>query len=100
MRFANRSGQSFDLTLSKFEPPNREWVVVVGEVHDGSRQWRFEDPCLMASEVRLLAKWLRRIADGKSNRSEIDFLEPNLAFKVVGQADPDITIRVVFELEG
>ena len=99
MRLSNDSGQSFNLALSRFEPPNRQWLVVIGEIHDGTREWRFEDPCLTPKDVRRLAEWLRRVADGKTNRTEIDFLEPNLAFEAVGHSGSSVVIRVAFELE-
>jgi hypothetical protein len=99
MRLAGDLGQSFKLTLARFEPPDRKWLVVVGDVDDGARRWRFEDPCLTTTEARHLAEWLRRVADGKTNRFELDFLEPNLAFEVVGRSGPRVAIRVAFELE-
>lgn len=70
-----------------------------GVASDGSRTWTFHDPCLTQRDVRRLADWLRAVADGKTNRSEIDFLEPNLAFERVGSEGSSVVIRVTFEQE-
>ena len=37
MRFASDQGQSFSLTFAGFEPPGRKWLVIVGDVDDGTR---------------------------------------------------------------
>jgi hypothetical protein len=99
MRFANTNRQSFDLALSGYEASAGEWLYVRGEANDGSRNWTFHDPCLTRRDVRNLADWLRAVADGKTNRSEIEFLEPNLAFERVGGEGSSAVIRVTFEQE-
>ena len=99
MQFANEKRQSFDLALSGYELPRREWLYVRGQASDGSREWTFHHPCLTRREVRDLAHWLRAVADGKTKRSEIEFLEPNLAFCKVGGEGSNAVIRVMFELE-
>jgi hypothetical protein len=87
------------LEFRGFEGSTRQWLIVSPEVRDGRRAWRFEEPCLTPKEVRRLAEWLRRVADGKTRRTQLDFLEPNLAFEVVGHAGPRAVVRVAFELE-
>jgi hypothetical protein len=99
MRFTNDKDQSFDLTLSGYEPNAGEWLYVSGEANDGSRQWTFHEPCLTRRDVRDLADWLRAIADGKTYRFAIEFLEPNLAFGKVGGYESSVVIRVTFQME-
>jgi hypothetical protein len=99
MRFANDNRQSFELAVSGYEPSAGEWLYVKGDASDGSRNWTFHQPCLTRRDVRDLARWLRAVADGKTNRSEIDFLEPNLAFEKVGAEGSSLVIRVIFGLE-
>lgn len=47
----------------------------------------------------MLVMWLRRWADGRTRRTEMDFVEPNLAFEITGRSGDRRVLRVTFELE-
>jgi hypothetical protein len=51
------------------------------------------DPCLMAKDVRALARWLDRLAKGRRVRA-LDFLEPTLQLQVVAYTAESLALRV------
>jgi hypothetical protein len=100
MKFQNLAGQSVVLSLPGFERgPGRKWLVVVGDVNDGTRRWRFEEPCMTRRDASRLADWFDKVADRRTKRHEIDFLEPNLSFEVVRDEGLCVVMTVAFELE-
>lgn len=55
------------------------------------------EPCLMPRDVRELAKWLRRMAQGHRVRPLMDFLEPTLSFAVVEAAAETVLLRIAVQ---
>jgi hypothetical protein len=72
------------------------WLRILVRVESGSASWTGgPDPCLLTSEAKVLAEWLRSAADGWLPPPE--FLEPTLSFAVVRSPDArGIPLAVTF----
>jgi hypothetical protein len=86
---------SFQLQVLGYQFPSAtnedwdaEWLLVAGRVECSRGRWKFDDPCLLASELKGLATWLRDVPVGGPER-EISFMEPNLRFEHVETAAGD-----------
>lgn len=86
------AGNAFELDLS-LEPPQRRWLVARMLVDGPQGRRVVVEPCLMAKEVRLLARWLDRIAKGRRVHA-VGFLEPTLQLEVVAWTAESLAMRV------
>ncbi|HEY7660053.1 MAG TPA: hypothetical protein VIC58_05595 [Actinomycetota bacterium] len=89
------------------------WIVVRGEVRLAQgRSWSFDNPCMETMDLPKVEQWLRGVADGTvgprgwDHYSEddpihpvLDFLEPNLAFRLAERAGERCVVEVAFFLE-
>jgi hypothetical protein len=87
------TGSAFELDLTGFEPPQRRWLIVRMVVTGPAGRRMVTEPCLMARDVRSLARWFDGLAKGRRRRA-LDFLEPTLAFGVVASTAESLAIRV------
>ncbi|MFP7834523.1 hypothetical protein [Marisediminicola sp. LYQ134] len=95
--FAEVSGDDWD----------DNWLVVEGRVVTASASWTFRDPSLLVTEAEALHDWLTRVVDrveapmvvAPPALPTLTFVEPNLAFGVVGYAGGAVTIRVFLDQE-
>jgi len=76
----------FDLDIAGYQFPSAPggdydsaWLRVQGNVQSGQLVWKFDDPCILTSELVSLADWLARVPV-MLRGSELEFLEPNLRF--------------------
>ena len=83
---------------SATDPSDAAWLMVVGDVSNAGRHWRFRDPCLDSFEVRRLATWLHQVCT-QQPPAPLGFTEPNLRFQLRSASDESLVIRVFFELE-
>ena len=58
------------------------WLSVQVAVKSLGAHWKNVEPCLLTTEVRALAAWLRAAAVGRTD-GPLDFVEPELSFAVV-----------------
>ncbi len=89
----DEAGSAFELDLTGFEPPGRRWLIVRMLVASPQGRRVVVDPCLMAKDVRALARWLDRLAKGRRVRA-LDFLEPTLQLDVVSYTTDSLAMRV------
>ncbi|MFI5987021.1 hypothetical protein ACIBEA_39925 [Streptomyces sp. NPDC051555] len=85
------------------------WLVVGGTATTPEGIWSFTDPCLLTDEAREVSAWLRAVAAGKVEVTGPDadgylspdtwFVEPVLAFSLVGRSDDGAVIRVHLSME-
>jgi hypothetical protein len=98
-------GQELALTICGYQFPSgndeydRNWLVVEGAVCDGSRRWRFRDPCLLTNEASELAAWLASACNPAWPPSALTFLEPNLSFERRKLTEDRVEVCVGFDLE-
>lgn len=93
MILRQRGGPTIELRILGYEFPegadewhDLNWLRVLVRVESGSASWTGgPDPCLLTSEAKILADWLRAAADGWLAPPE--FLEPALSFAVVRSPD-------------
>jgi hypothetical protein len=89
----DRAGNAFELDLTGFEPPQRRWLNVRMLVVGPHGRRVVIEPCLLSKEVRMLARWLDRIAKGRQARGPIGFLEPTLTLEVVASTAESVALR-------
>ncbi|WP_251051306.1 MULTISPECIES: hypothetical protein [unclassified Streptomyces] len=85
------------------------WLVVGGTATTPEGIWSFTDPCLLTDEAREVSAWLRAVAAGTVEVTGPDadgylspdtwFVEPVLAFSLVGRSDDGAVIRVHLSME-
>jgi hypothetical protein len=85
-----------------------QWLVIGGTVDMGDRSWSFSAPCLLISEARELAGWLRAAADGRivcdpsaivEQAPSLGFMEPTLGFSLAARHDDELTMSTHFTAE-
>ncbi len=97
----NGDSVRLDLVGYQFEEPqtneyDANWLRIKVEAACARGHWTSVDPSLLTAEVAALADWLGRVATGDHRQSEIEFIEPNLSFRL---RPARTTFRVFFELE-
>ncbi|MFB7982817.1 WapI family immunity protein [Streptomyces vinaceus] len=85
------------------------WLVIGGTATTPEGIWSFTDPCLLTDEAREVSAWLRAVAAGRVEVTGRDadgylspdtwFVEPVLAFSLVGRTDDGAVIRVHLSME-
>lgn len=107
LRLRDASGRGLDLAVLRYEFPDpREdswewdanWLVLHGEVDDGTRRWEFTHPCMETHEAQETVRWLRAAGDGRAPAT-LRFLEPLLAFRIGRQAGGSVQLTVTFDAE-
>lgn len=110
MRLDGAGGQFLELSIVGYEfssmnpapfgfDHDANWLMIEGRAAEGDRGWTFRAPCLLTTELRELAAWFEAVADEWPDLEEIDFTEPNIAFKrMTTPPDPPV-IQVTFSLE-
>ena len=94
-------GSEFELQITGYQFPeiqNDEWdsnwllirVHIQGETH----KWEAVDPCMDTYEANDFCKWLNLLANSQAVQPELEFLEPELRFKVVKIADSRIELEI------
>jgi hypothetical protein len=75
-----------------------EWLRVSLAVHSPDATWKWTDSCLLFSEAKELAKWLRDVAAGDPSGEKISFTEPEIAFQAVldSQAEARVTVCIYY----
>jgi hypothetical protein len=115
MRIAGDSGVSVELEPLKWQFPadagewDDRWLVIRGRIDLGDRSWSFTDPCLLMTDARELARWLRAASDGRISAGRDDsggepepdlvFLEPALGFSVAEYQEAGPVVRIYFAAE-
>lgn len=89
----DEAGNAFELDLTGFEPPGRRWLIVRMLVAGPPGRRVVVAPCLMAKDVRALARWLDRLAKGRRVRA-IEFLEPTLQLETIAYTAESVVMRV------
>jgi hypothetical protein len=61
--------------------------------------WEETAPCLNTFEVNNLVEWLEGIAGVRPDMPELELLEPELRFSVVGDRGNQVTLRIDFHIK-
>jgi hypothetical protein len=83
------------------------WLMIRGNIWDGTESWVFHDPCMTTWEARELATWLRGLggtSPATDAATEVDelrlwFTEPNLMFTLNRTSQGITTLDVYFNAE-
>jgi hypothetical protein len=76
--------------------------MVAGQAHCLQGEWRFRWQALTCDESPQVSAWLRAVAaccGGQAPPKPLDFIEPNLAFRVCDVSGDVLTVRVDLDLE-
>jgi len=74
-------------------------ITVTFRVATPEEEWEETAPVLNAFEIKNLAEWLEGIVGLRPEIGELELLEPELKFSVVGDNGDRVTIRIDFHLE-
>src|SRR6185369_7556236 len=61
-------------------------------------EWEETAPVLNTYEISNLAEWLEGVATRKPDIAEVELLEPELRFSVVGDRGDSVTLRIDFHI--
>jgi hypothetical protein len=94
MILRQQEGPEIDLRILGYQFPqgvtdwhDLNWLNIVVRVSTLGARWTGgPDPCLLTTEARELARWLRSAADGH-HILPLNFIEPELSFAVAREAD-------------
>ncbi|HYE01954.1 MAG TPA: hypothetical protein VD963_01835 [Phycisphaerales bacterium] len=75
------------------------WVTISFRVATPETSWEETSPSLNPQQVTTLLEFLDAIATGEPELGEIELLDPELRFSVVGDSGSDVTLRIGFHLE-
>ncbi|BCJ40662.1 hypothetical protein GCM10010168_73500 [Actinoplanes ianthinogenes] len=76
--------------------PTEDWLVVsVAAADRNGHTWQAESPCLTVAETIELADWLH----GRFDTDELEFIEPNVAFRQLPAGPGQHTLEVSFSHE-
>ncbi|GAA4587372.1 hypothetical protein BJY16_008220 [Actinoplanes octamycinicus] len=76
--------------------PTEDWLVVsVAAADRNGHTWQAESPCLTVAETIELADWL----DGRTEAAELEFIEPNVAFRQLREEAGTHVLEVSFSHE-
>jgi hypothetical protein len=124
MRLTSINGDEFVISPLRYQFPraarflgdrfgDANWIVIRGMVRLATgRTWSFDDPCMVAQDLPEVERWLRGVADGSVSprgwdhydardliHPVLDFVEPNLAFRLAERMDARRVIELAFFLE-
>ena len=102
LRMTSEDGLLFELRIVGYQFPELEteeydsnWLLTEVHVVHPRGEWTTIDPCLQTNEVEGLAAWFDAIAQGKQVNMGLDFIEPNLSFRLL----PSGLLRIYVEFE-
>ena len=106
MRLVGDNGDVVELTVAGYQFPkihderwDSNWLEIRTVATVGGQSWATHEPCLLTFEVEMLADWLEALGDGRRVESELDFMEPNLAFECEGVDKGVVRLCAWFECE-
>jgi hypothetical protein len=71
------------------------WLIIKGDAVLDGKRWSFSDACLTTFELKRLADWLDQVSDGEAEKPFCGFIEPNLDFERLSDAE----VRIAFSFE-
>jgi hypothetical protein len=104
MKLKGEGDNLFEMFVVGYEAPDvtedhteSNWLIIGGSVVSPDRSWRFSDACLTTFELADLADWFRALGEGLEDRTECEFIEPNLAFRYMSGPAPVLRVRFAYE---
>jgi hypothetical protein len=74
-------------------------VTLSFRVATREEEWEETAPCLNTFEVNNLVEWLEGVATRRPDPAELELLEPELRFSVVGDRGEQVTLRIDFHIK-
>lgn len=108
MIFNGVNNQFVELLITNYEFPNSDdkeydgnWLNIYIRVKSKVGNWQSVDPSLLTWEVQSIIDWFKTLSRNiQPEYSELDFIEPNLAFKFRNKASDELkSISLHFDLE-
>lgn len=102
-----RSGnQSFSLHIHNYQfPGNREnkydanWLILEIVVQHELGEWTARSPCMLTWEFETLIAWFEQLDQGIPESPYINFIEPELEFHYLDQAEPVLRVQLCYGLQ-
>jgi hypothetical protein len=106
MLLKSEDGNEFELALIEDRFPEQQddfddstYTTISYRVSTPDEAWEETAPCMNLFELKNLEEWLDALARGTPEVAEVQILEPELTFSVVGDAGNEVTVRVAFRME-
>lgn len=106
MLLKSDDGNEFELALIEDRFPELQddaadsnYITLSYRVATPDESWEETAPTINLFELKNLEEWLRAVAEGAPEVTEIELLEPELRFSVAADAGDQVTLRVGFQLD-
>ncbi|PEN46765.1 PadR family transcriptional regulator [Bacillus toyonensis] len=74
------------------EECDRNWFIVKAKLSEGNKVFETMDPFLQTFDLQHMKKWFQSLPN--PTYTELDFLEPNIAFELMGKNEGEFQIVV------
>jgi hypothetical protein len=89
MHLSGTNGDRVELDIAGYQFPDiadeqwdSNWLNITTTATVDHRSWTSHHPSLLTMEIEELAWWLEAVADARAIDSQLEFMEPNLAFQL------------------
>lgn len=65
------------------EECDRNWLIVKAKLSEGNKVFETMDPFLQTFDLQRMKKWFQSLPN--PTYTELDFIEPNIAFELMGK---------------
>ncbi|QQN81401.1 WapI family immunity protein [Bacillus toyonensis] len=74
------------------EECDRNWLIVKAKLSEGNKVFETMDPLLQTFDLQHMKKWFQSLPN--PTYTELDFIEPNIAFELMGKNEGEFQIVV------
>ncbi|HFJ9286511.1 PadR family transcriptional regulator [Bacillus toyonensis] len=74
------------------EECDRNWLIVKAKLSEGNKVFETMDPFLQTFDLQHMKKWFQLLPN--PTYTELDFIEPNIAFELMGKNEGEFQIVV------
>ncbi|MFF2880030.1 WapI family immunity protein [Bacillus toyonensis] len=74
------------------EECDRNWLIVKAKLSEGNKVFETMDPFLQTFDLQHMKKWFQSLPN--PTYTELDFIEPNIAFELMGKNEGEFQIVV------
>jgi len=106
MELSGPGGDKFELTLVRYQFPNSStdeydanWLIIRTRAAVAGREWTSDDPAMLTWEVEELANWIESLGNNHGVEPQLEFIEPNLSFRVQDRSPERVRLKVLLGLE-
>jgi hypothetical protein len=106
MELSGPDGDKLELMLVGYQFPcsskdewDANWLIIRTRATIAGREWSSDDPAMLTGEVEELANWIKSLGNNREVEPLLDFVEPNLSFRLQDRSLERVRLQVLLELE-